>query len=81
MKQIKYFSAVWCGPCKTFKPIMTEIANEGHSVEFIDIDQSQNLALKYNVRSVPTVLVTENGQEISRLVGAVSKQKVLDTIL
>ncbi len=81
MKQIKYFSAVWCGPCKTFKPIMTEIANEGHSVEFIDIDQSQNLASKYNVRSVPTVLVTENGQEISRLVGAVSKQKVLDTIL
>mgnify|MGYP003116352876 FL=1 len=81
MKQIKYFSAVWCGHCKTFKPIMTEIANEGHSVEFIDIDQSQNLALKYNVRSVPTVLVTENGQEISRLVGAVSKQKVLDTIL
>ena len=64
MKQIKYFSAVWCGPCKTFKPIMTEIANEGHSVEFIDIDQSQNLALKYNVRSVPTVLVTENGQGI-----------------
>tara|TARA_Y100001938_G_C8003266_1_gene385912 strand:- start:17 stop:199 length:183 start_codon:yes stop_codon:yes gene_type:complete len=60
---------------------MTEIANEGHSVEFIDIDQSQNLASKYNVRSVPTVLVTENGQEISRLVGAVSKQKVLDTIL
>tara|TARA_Y100001973_G_C5094182_1_gene279152 strand:- start:536 stop:781 length:246 start_codon:yes stop_codon:yes gene_type:complete len=81
MKQIKYFSAAWCGPCKTFKPIMTEIANEGHSVEFIDIDQSQNLASKYNVRSVPTVLVTENGQEISRLVGAVSKQKVLDTIL
>ncbi len=81
MKQIKYFSAAWCGPCKTFKPIMTEIASEGHSVEFIDIDQSQNLASKYNVRSVPTVLVTENGQEISRLVGAVSKQKVLDTII
>ena len=72
---------MWCGPCKTFKPIMTEIANEGHSVEFIDIDQSQNLASKYNVRSVPTVLVTENGQAISRVVGAVSKQKVLDTIL
>ncbi len=81
MKQIKYFSAAWCGPCKTFKPIMTEIASEGYSVEFIDIDQSQNLASKYNVRSVPTVLVTENGQEISRLVGAVSKQKVLDTII
>ena len=60
---------------------MTEIASEGYSVEFIDIDQSQNLASKYNVRSVPTVLVTENGQEISRLVGAVSKQKVLDTII
>ena len=38
MKTIKYFTATWCGPCQRFKPIMQEVANEGHSVSFIDID-------------------------------------------
>ena len=57
MKTVKYFSATWCGPCQTFKPIMNEIANEGHSVQFIDIDQQGDLAQQYNVRSVPTVVI------------------------
>ncbi len=56
---MKYFSATWCGPCKAFKPIMNEIANEGYSVEFIDVDQSQELAAKYGVRSVPTTIIEE----------------------
>ena len=73
---MKYFSATWCGPCKTFKPVMNEISGEGHSVEFIDIDQSQDLAQKYNVRSVPTVVVEENGVEIDRIIGAVSKEQI-----
>ena len=60
MKTMKYFSATWCGPCKAFKPIMNEIANEGYSVEFIDVDQSQELAAKYGVRSVPTTIIEEN---------------------
>ena len=55
MKTLKYFSATWCGPCKTFKPVMNEIAGEGYSVQFIDIDQSSSAAEQYNVRSVPTV--------------------------
>ena len=61
MKTIKYFSAAWCGPCKTFKPIMNEVAGEGYSVQFIDIDQSSALAEQYNVRSVPTTVIEENG--------------------
>ena len=80
MKTMKYFSAVWCGPCKSFKPVMNEIAGEGHSVQFVDIDQSQELAQQYNVRSVPTVIIEENGKEINRIVGAVSKQQVLSNI-
>ena len=46
MKTMKYFSATWCGPCKTFKPIMNEIAGEGYSVQVIDIDQQQDLAAR-----------------------------------
>ena len=81
MKSVKYFTATWCGPCQRFKPIMQEVANEGHSVQFIDVDQSQDLAQQYNVRSVPTVVIEENGVEVDRIMGAVSKQQVLTKIL
>ena len=80
MKTIKYFSAAWCGPCKTFKPIMNEVAGEGYSVQFIDIDQSSDLADQYNVRSVPTTVIEENGVEVDRFIGATSKQAVLQRI-
>jgi len=80
MKTMKYFSATWCGPCRTFKPVMNEIAGEGYSVQFIDIDQSPDLQQKYNVRSVPTTVIEENGVEVNRIVGAVSKQQILSNI-
>ena len=81
MKTMKYFSATWCGPCKAFKPVMNEIKNEGHYVEFIDIDMLSDLANKYNVRSVPTVVIEENGVEVDRIIGAVSKQQVVSKLL
>ena len=81
MKSIKYFSAAWCGPCKAFKPVMNEIRNEGYYVEFIDIDMLTDLAQQYNVRSVPTVVIEENGKEVSRFVGVIPKQQVEDKFL
>ena len=81
MKTMKYFSAVWCGPCKAFKPVMNEIAGEGYSIEFIDIDQEQNKATKYGVRSVPTVVIEENGIEVDRFVGSIPKQMILEKLL
>jgi len=80
MKTVKYFSATWCGPCQTFKPIMNEISNEGHSVQFIDIDQQEDLARQYNVRSVPTVVIEQNGSEVNRLIGATTKQVILENL-
>ena len=80
MKTIKYFSATWCGPCQTFKPVMNEIASEGYSVQFIDIDQSSAMAEQYNVRSVPPVVIEENGSEVDRFVGAIPKQMVLERL-
>ena len=81
MKTIKYFSATWCGPCKSFKPVMNEIASEGYSVQFIDIDQSSNMATQYRVMSVPTVIIEENGIEVDRFVGSIPKQQVLDRLI
>ena len=83
MKTLKYFTATWCGPCQRFKPIMQEVANEGHSVQFIDIDTDQGrmFADQYNVRSVPTVIFEENGSEVNRLIGATSKQTILENLV
>ena len=81
MKTIKYFSATWCGPCKSFTPVMNEIANEGYSVQFIDIDQSPNMATQFSVMSVPTVIIEENGIEVDRFVGSIPKQQVLDRLI
>ena len=81
MKTMKYFSATWCGPCQSFKPVMNEIANEGYSVQFIDIDQSPNMATQFSVMSVPTVIIEENGIEVDRFVGSIPKQQVLDRLI
>ena len=77
MKTMKYFSATWCGPCKAFKPIMQEVANDGYSIEFIDVDESQETATKYGIRSVPTTVIEENGIEVNRFVGAIPKDQVI----
>jgi len=80
MKTMKYFSATWCGPCKVFKPVMTEIVSEGHTVEFIDVDQEQDKAQQYGVRSIPTVVIEENGVEVDRFVGGQPKHSVLERL-
>jgi thioredoxin 1 len=75
--KILYFSAAWCGPCRTLAPIMESISDK-IEYEKIDVDQNQDLSVKYNVRSIPTlVLVDDAGNELRRLTGA----KQADTIL
>jgi len=75
MKQVLYFSAPWCSPCRQFKPVMESLQSE-MSITFIDVDASPQTAATWNVRSVPTVLVIENGIEKGRLVGARPKEEV-----
>ncbi len=55
MKEILYFSATWCGPCKNFKPIM-ESVSASIPVQFVDVDQNPTLAAQYNIRSIPTLI-------------------------
>ena len=77
---MKYFTAAWCGPCQRFKPIMQELVSEGYQVATLDIDVHKDLAEQYNVRSVPTVVIEENGNEVNRLIGATSKQVLLENL-
>ena len=80
MKTAKYFSATWCGPCKQFKPIMQELSDEGYNIEFIDGDENRDLAIKYNIRSIPTTVIEEEGKEINRLLGVKSKEKIIEEL-
>ena len=80
MKTAKYFTATWCGPCKTFKPIILELISEGYNITIHDIDENQELASKYGVRSVPTTVIEENGVEVDRFVGALPKETVKEKL-
>ena len=76
------FYATWCGPCKIISPIIEEVAKENPEVKFVkvDIDANQELAEKYGVVYIPTLVVIENGKEITKSVGAISKEEILNLI-
>ena len=77
------FWAVWCGPCKAIAPILEEVADEYKGkvkVGKVDVDQNQNTAMKYGVRSIPTLLLMKNGEVVNQLVGAVPKANITDLL-
>ena len=72
------FGAVWCGPCKALAPVVDKLADECKGktrVGKIDIDDSPNIAAKFGVRSVPTVVVFKDGKEAGRHVGMTGNVK------
>ena len=77
MKQLVYFTASWCGPCRQLGPIMGEVSQQA-SVQKVDVDSNPDLAQKYGIRNVPTVVLTVNGREVARKVGLNPKQAYLD---
>ena len=78
MKKILYFSAAWCGPCRTLGPIMESVGNEVN-YQKIDVDSNQDLSMQYGIRNIPTlVLVDENGTELNRSTGVLQKQQIID---
>ena len=79
MKQIFYFTADWCEPCQTLGPIMAKVAQQ-IPVEKINVDYEADRTKAANVMSVPTVVLTQNGQEIRRFVGARSFEQVIQFI-
>lgn len=76
MKQLLYFTASWCGPCRQLGPVMNEVTNEV-PVRKVDIDNEPTLAQQYGVRSVPTIVLVENGNEKERLVGVQPKSSYI----
>lgn len=77
------FYAAWCGPCKIMKPTIAEIEKEYAgklTISKHDIDENQELAQKYNVLSIPTILILKDGQVINQLVGAQQKSTITNAL-
>ena len=77
------FHADWCGPCKTLAPILKEVKAElGDAVKIvkIDVDKNQELAGKYQVRGVPTMILFKNGQQLWRQSGVLQKAEIIQVI-
>ena len=77
------FFATWCGPCKMLSPIIAEIANEHReTVKFckVNTDENQELAIQYNIVSIPTLMFLKNGKLLKTIVGFHSKGELNEII-
>ena len=73
------FWAVWCGPCKAIAPIVEEVANEFSGkvrVGKIDVDSNNQVARRYGIRSIPTLLLFSGGEVVDQVIGNVAKASI-----
>ena len=77
------FWAPWCGPCRMIAPVIEELANDYDGkakICKVNTDEEQDIAVKYGIRSIPTILFFKDGQVVEQMVGAASKQAFADKL-
>ena len=77
------FYADWCGPCKMMSPVIDGIAeklNGSVKVGKINVDENQELAIKYEVMSIPTIMIFNNGIPVKTFIGVTDEQEILDAL-
>jgi thioredoxin 1 len=77
------FWATWCGPCKAIAPIVEDLAKEYDGkvkIGKVDVDDNQQTAIKYGIRSIPTLLIMKNGKVNDTIVGAVPKAQIVQKL-
>ncbi len=76
------FYADWCGPCKMLSPVIDQISEENQDIKVVkvNVDNAQDLAMKYQVMSIPTLVVIKEGKEINRSVGLRDKSEIINMI-
>ena len=77
------FWAEWCGPCKAIAPIVEDLAKEYEGkikIGKVDVDNNQETAIKYAVRSIPTLLIIKDGQVSDMIIGAVPKPQIVQKL-
>ena len=72
------FNATWCGPCRMLKPVLEQMATESddYKIVSIDVDENEDLAIKYQVSSIPCLILFKDGKEINRVIGLRSKSEI-----
>ena len=76
------FWAVWCGPGRMLSPVVDQVADENPDIKVckVNVDEEQQLAIKYGVMSIPTLLVFKGGELVNQSVGVIPKEEVLNLI-
>jgi thioredoxin 1 len=77
------FWAVWCGPCRMVAPIVEELAGELEDklvVGKVDVDSNREIAVKYGIQSIPTLMIFKDGEMVDRIVGAVDKRSLMSRV-
>ena len=77
------FWAPWCGPCRMLAPVIDELAGEFEgkaNICKVNTDEEQDLAVKYGVRSIPTIIFMKDGEIVDQMVGAASKQALAEKL-
>ena len=77
------FYADWCGPCKMMSPIIDEIAEEkGEEIKVgkINVDENQDLAMEYDVMSIPTIMIMNNGKVEKTFIGVTDKNEIIEAL-
>ncbi len=76
------FWAAWCGPCQMLSPLVDQVAEERADIKVgkVNVDEQQDLAMKYQVMSIPMLLVMKNGEIANKSVGLISKEEILNLL-
>lgn len=76
------FFATWCGPCKMIGPVLEQISNERADLKIVkvDVDQNQDLAMRYGVMSIPTLILFKDGKPVAQQLGFMPKELLLKWI-
>ena len=77
------FYADWCGPCKMMSPIIDKVAEEmGEQIKVgkVNVDDNQELAMEYNVMSIPTIVVIKNGEVVKTFIGLTDKNTIIENL-
>lgn len=75
-----YFTAKWCGACRTMAPTIAKLISNNYAIEKIDVDDNKDRAKQYNIASLPTIVILDGDKEIKRFVGKFTENEIKDAM-